>query len=291
MSKLVVCGPLLYARSSTRAAHRTGDRRHAQIPDTRDDRRAGWRRRRGRRSAQSGPARRLSRAELENKIRGGWAGQMIGVLVRRADGVRVEPAHHSLADHLEAGRRHQLDQAGRSLRRDDVRRGARQGRPRRHDRAVRRDVQELEVHAVARQRLGAPPAESRHQGAVVRAPEVQRPRQRHRLPDRVGLHRADDAGAAAGGQLDRRSRRPRHELRRRALRRHVLQRDVRCGVLRDRSAQGRRSRAGVDSRRQRLRQDHPRRARLVGHANRTGRRPGASSPTNGIATTCARTAR
>ena len=30
-------------------------------------------------TAQSGSARRLSRTELENKIRGGWAGQMIGV--------------------------------------------------------------------------------------------------------------------------------------------------------------------------------------------------------------------
>ncbi len=40
----------------------------------------------------------------------------------------------------------------------------------------------------------APPAEPRHQGAALRRSELQRPRQRHRLPDRVGLHRPDDAG-------------------------------------------------------------------------------------------------
>ena len=193
---------------------------------------------------------------------------MIGVSVRSAHRVRVEPAHHSLADCLEAGSRHQLDQTRRPVRRDDVRRGARQGGPRRHHRAVRRDVQELEVHAMARQRVGAPPAESRHQGAVVGPPEVQRARQRHRLPDRVGLHRPDDAGAAAGGQFDRRPGRPCHELRRWALRRHVLQRHVRGGVLRNRSAQGRRSGARVDSRRQRLRESDPRRDRLV--SGRTG---------------------
>ena len=36
-------------------------------------------------------------------------------------------------------------------------------------------------------------------------PKLQRPRQRHRLPDRVGLHRPDDAGAAAGSRTSTRT--------------------------------------------------------------------------------------
>ncbi len=40
------------------------------------------------------PARRLPRAVLEDKIRGGWAGQMIGVSLRRADRVPVERQDH-----------------------------------------------------------------------------------------------------------------------------------------------------------------------------------------------------
>ena len=99
-------------------------------------------------------------------------------------------------------------------------------------------------------------------------------------------------GPAARGQQVRRPRGPRHELRRRPLRRHVLRGDVRGGLLRERSAQGRGGRPALDPRGQRLRTDHPRRARLVARGTRpTGRRPGSSSPTSGTRTTPAPTAR
>ncbi len=54
----------------------------------------------------------------------------------------------------------------------------------------------VEVQPLARQRRRAPAARDRHQGAVVGPSEVQRPRQRHRLPDRGRLHRPDGAGTA-----------------------------------------------------------------------------------------------
>ena len=70
-------------------------------------------------------------------------------------------------------------------------------------------------------------------------------------------------GPAPRGQQVRRPRRPRDELRRRPLRRHVLRGHVRGGLLRERPAQGGGDGPALDPRRERLRADHPRRARLV----------------------------
>ena len=133
--------------------------------------------------------RRMSRAVLEDKVRGGWAGQMIGVAFGaptefQSNGKIIEGRAQVDARH---DREH--DPPGRPLRGDDVRRGHGPGGPRRHHRAVRRDVPRLEVPPVARERGGAAQPEPRHQGPDVGPPRLQHPRERHRLPDRVRLHR------------------------------------------------------------------------------------------------------
>ena len=72
------------------------------------------------------------------------------------------------------------------------------------------------------------------------------------------------------------ARRPRHELRRRHLRRHVRVRHVRRGLLRIRPAQGGRGRPGLDPRQEPLRAGHSRRAGMVTSSiPRTGKRPGS----------------
>ena len=61
-----------------------------------------------------------------------------------------------------------------------------------------------------------------------------------------------------------------YELGRRTVRRDVLRRNVRSGILRDRPAQGRRDGAAIDSRGQRLRTDHRRRAEWSAENPTTG---------------------
>ena len=167
----------------------------------------------------------ISRAELEDRVRGGWAGQMIGVSFGaptefKSNGKIIE------GDLPRVGTRQcvQRHRPGRSVRRDDLCRGDGSRRPRRDDRGVRRGVPHEQVQPVARQRRRAPAARNRHQGAVVGPPEVQRPRQRHRLPDRGRLHRPDDAGPAQRRAGLQHPRRPGDELRRRPLRRPVRDR-------------------------------------------------------------------
>ena len=149
-----------------------------------------------------------------------------------------------------------------------------------------------QVRPVARQRRRPAQSEPRHQGPDVGQSEVQRPRQRHRLPDRVGLHRPHDSRPSPRGQQVRRPRGPGDELRRRPVRRHVLLRHVRRRFLRDRPAQGRGAGPSLDSGGERLRKGHPRRAPLVGREpRRLDARPGTSSRTSGTRPTPARTAR
>ena len=83
----------------------------------------------------------LSRQAFEDKVRGGWAGQMIGVSFGaptefRSNGRIIEgdlPAWTPEPDR-------ERDRPGRPLRRDDLRRGDGPRRPRRDHRAVRRGV-------------------------------------------------------------------------------------------------------------------------------------------------------
>ena len=236
--------------------------------------------------------RKMSRAVLEDKVRGGWAGQMIGV----AFGAPTEFKSNGKINEgeLEVDARHdrEHDPPGRPLRGDDLRRGHGPGRPRRHHRAVRRDVPRLEVQPVARERRGAAHPEPRDQGPDVRPPGLQRPRERHRLPDRVRLHRPHVPGAAAGLEPLRRPRRPGDELRRRPLRRHAVRGDVRRGLLRDRPAPGGRAGPAGDPGRERLRAAHPRRAGLARREpDGLAEDLAARSRRSGTGTTCARTGR
>ena len=113
--------------------------------------RRSWRRRCRRRAAET-RTRRLSRAVLEDKIRGGWAGQMIGV----AFGAPTE--FQSNGKIIEGELAWTPESVANSIEQDDLyvemtfaevmdRVG-----PRRHDRGVRRDVPRLAVPALARQR-------------------------------------------------------------------------------------------------------------------------------------------
>ena len=192
-----------------------------------------------------GPSRTITKAALEDRIRGGWAGQMIGVSYgaptefrwngRIIDGEitwspeRVSNALGQDDLYVEMTLAETMDRLGFDATAE----------------AVRRGLQGQRVRSVARQRRRAPPAQPRHHGADVRPPAVQHSRQRHRLPDRGRLHRPDEPGPAAGVQQVLPACRPRHELRRWPVRRHVHQRDVRRGVLRDRRAPRRRARAGL----------------------------------------------
>ena len=131
-----------------------------------------------------------------------------------------------------------------------------------------------------------------HQGPDVGPPRLQHPRERHRLPDRVRLHRPHDAGPAAGLEPLRGPGGAGHELRGRAVRRHAVRRDVRGRLLRDRPAPRGRGGAEGDPGRQRLRAAHPRRAGLArARTRRTGARPGTGSRRSGTGATSARTGR
>ena len=179
-------------------------------------------------------ARKMSRAVLEDKIRGGWAGQMIGVSYGaptefKSNGkinegqIKWSPEMVSNAIHqddlyVEMTFAEVMDRVGLD--------------------ATTEQYGEMfatsKYSPVARERRRAPQPQSRHQGSDVGPPEVQHPRERHRLPDRVGLHRPDDPGAAARVEQVRGPRGPGDELRRRALRRAAVRRDVLGGLLRER---------------------------------------------------------
>ncbi len=213
------------------------------------------------------PVRHLDRATFEDKVRGGWAGQMVGV----SFGAPTE--FHSNGKIIEgdlpavgARPRLQRHRPGRPLRRDDVCRGHGSRRPARDDGAIWRGVQDVEVRAVARQRGRAPAAEPRHPRAALGRSALQPARQRHRLPDRVRLHRPDDAGAAACCPGFLSARRPRDELGRRPVRRHLHHEHV-CGrLLRHRSAARRRGRPRGAAAEEQLRGGDPRRARVARRA-------------------------
>ena len=184
--------------------------------------------------ANAGAPRTIARPALEDKIRGGWAGKMIGV----SYGAPTEFRSNGKINEGEIT--WSPERVSNALEQDDLYVGMTMAETMDRlgfdatVRAVRRGVQGQPVRPVARQRRRAAAAEPGHQGADVRPPEVQHPRQRHRLPDRGGLHRPDEPGPAAGVQQILRPRRPRHELRRRPVRRHVCRRHVHRRVLRDR---------------------------------------------------------
>ena len=120
-------------------------------------------------------------------------------LLRRADRVQVQRQNLRRRPDLDA--RTMLSNAhrpGRSLRRDDVRQG--DGRPsgsnatcEQYGEAFKDSKYHL-WHANAGARRALEPG---HQGALVRPSQIQLPRQRHRFPDRGGLHRPDVPGPAA----------------------------------------------------------------------------------------------
>ena len=199
---------------------------------------------------------RCSRSVFEDKVRGGWAGQMIGVSFGaptefRSNGKIIDWRPPAWTPEPCRER----DQPGRPLRRDDVRRSDGHRRPGRHERAVRRHVQALEVRAVARQRLGPPPARttaSRRRSRAIRSYNAHANDIDFQIEsDFIGLM---TPGLPQEANRYCRPRRPRHELRRRPLRRHVLRRHVRGRVLRERPAQGRRGRPAADPGGQRLRE-------------------------------------
>ena len=184
-------------------------------------------------AAGGGPSRSISKIALEDKIRGGWAGKMIGVSYGAPTEFRSNGAIN------EGAITWSPERVSNALDQDDLYVGMTMAEMMDRlgfDATVEQYGEAFKasrVRPVARQRRRAAAPEPRHQGADVRPPAVQHPRQRHRLPDRGGLHRPDEPGPAARVQQVLRPRRPRHELRRRPVRRHVRQRDVHRGVLRD----------------------------------------------------------
>ena len=169
----------------------------------------------------------------------------------------------------------------------DARSGRCQG-SRRDLRGVRRTLSGGGVPGVARERPGAPESPGGSARRAVRASRLQPARRRHRLPDRVRLHRHDLAGAAARRPGPVPAPGPGGELRRRRLRRHVLHRHV-CGrLLRERSPARGRAGAARHPGRQQLRAADRRPAGLApGASRRLARRRGARSSASGTGT-CAR---
>ena len=179
----------------------------------------------------------LTTEVLRDKIKGGWAGQTIGVTFGgptefRYNGTMI-PDYTPIAWH---DRRlpEAFDTLARALRRrlrrPHLRERDRAARHRRAGDALRRRVRPRRLSALARQPDGALQPAARA-GAAGLGPLAQQPgRRRHRLPDRGGLHRPDVARPAARRGRPRRSRRPHHELRRRLVRRRLRGHDVLAGV-------------------------------------------------------------
>ncbi len=149
----------------------------------------------------------MSRKTLADKIRGGWAGQMIGVAygaptefksngkindakLEWAPG-RVENAIHQDDLYVEMTFAEVMDRVGLEATTEQ------------YGDMFRDSKYSLwHANAGARRNLahGIKAPDSGH-------PRLQRPRERHRLPDRVGLHRPHDAGPAAGVEQVRGPRR------------------------------------------------------------------------------------
>jgi hypothetical protein len=203
--------------------------------------------------ARASATRRLSRAELENKIRGGWAGQMIGVSYGAPTEFR---SNGRIIDWQIAWA---PDDVSNSIGQDDL-----------YVEMTFAEVLDSVGLDATSEQFGDMFKNSRYElwhanasarrllNNGIKAPLSGDPRYNAHAND-IDFQIESDfiglmtPGLAAGGQQDRRPRRPRHELRRRPLRRHVLRRDVRGRVLRERPAQGRRDGAAVDPGRQRLR--------------------------------------
>ena len=201
-------------------------------------------------AAQSGGGTRtIGLAELRDKIEGGWAGQMIGVSFGAPTEFKFQRTdHRGSAARVETRARFQLDQSGRSVRRYDLREGARRERhwaTTEDFGAMFREAQYALWHANL---AAASRAEARSARYPVRHAEVQRPRQRHRFSDRGRFYRSDGARPPAGRDRPRMARRPRDELRRRHLRRHLRLLHVFRRLLREGPAQGGAGRPRVSAR-------------------------------------------
>ena len=218
-------------------------------------------------SAQPTTSRRLSRATLEDKIRGGWAGQMIGVSYGaptefRSNGKIIEGNLNKYLDWSPERLKNAIDQ-------DDL-----------YVEMTFAEVMDKVGLEATTEQYGEMFKDSKYElwhanaGARrnlnrgIKAPMSGHPKynlhaERHRLPDRVGLHRADDPGPAPRGEQVRGPRGPGDELGRRPVRRHVLRRHVRGRLLRERPPQGRRARAALDPGGERLRKAHRRCAPMV----------------------------
>ncbi len=148
--------------------------------------------------AAEAPARRMSRAVLEDKVRGGWAGQMIGVAFGaptefRSNG-KINEAELKWTPDMLANTIHQDDLYVEMTFAEVMDRVGLDATTEQYGEMFR-DSQYSLWHANAGARRNLEPG---HQGADVGPPGLQRPRQRHRLPDRGGLHRPDVPGAAPG---------------------------------------------------------------------------------------------
>ena len=117
-----------------------------------------------------GPSRTITKAALEDRIRGGWAGKMIGVSYGAPTEFRSNGPINDGALTVVARARVERPRPGRPLRRHDDGRDDGPAGLRRHCRTVRRGLQGQRVRLVARERRSAPPAQPRHQGADVRPP-------------------------------------------------------------------------------------------------------------------------
>ena len=188
--------------------------------------------------AEKKAERKISLAVLEDKIRGGWAGQMIGV----SYGAPTE--FRSNGKIYEAELKWSPDMVSNSIRQDDLyvemtfaavldREGLDASSAQFGEMFKNSKYSLWHANAAGRRLLN-----NRHQRADVGPSAVQRARQRHRFPDRVGLHRPHDTRAAAGGKQVLRAGREGDELRGRSLRRDVLRRHVFGGLFRNRRAQG-----------------------------------------------------
>ena len=234
----------------------------------------------------------MSRAVLEDKVRGGWAGQMIGVAFGaptefKSNG-KINEAELEWTPDMIENTIHQDDLYVEMTFAEVMDRVGLDATTEQYGEMFRDSKYSL-WHANAGARRNLQP---RHQGPDVGPPRLQRPRERHRLPDRVRLHRPHEPGAAPGLEPLRRPRRPGDELRRRALRRDALRGDVRRRLLRDRPAPRGRAGPARDPGGERLRAAHPRRAGLARpEPDGLAEDLAARSRRSGTGTTCARTGR
>ncbi len=142
--------------------------------------------------------RRITREALEDKIRGGWAGQMIGVAYA------APTEFQALGRTNDAEIAWSPDLVGRAINQDDLYvemtfaevmdRVGLEATTAQYGEMFGQSKYELwHANAAARRNLARG-----HLRAAVRRSQAQHPRQRHRLPDRVRLHRPDVPRAAPG---------------------------------------------------------------------------------------------